>query len=170
MIVTFFDSGISKADGAIKYLLGSKNADGKDREPLPELISGCPILTKHLINTNTNKHKYTSGVIAFRKNEFPTDQQLDDIWNRFMMVMAPGMTEDNIHSFRVKHTHGHFLRAIMLYSLGKLKVDSESMKTLMDSRYFIEIQNCSLVEAIKENDILNFKLTWNLNHSLKDIK
>ena len=28
----------------------------------------------------------------------------------------------------------------------------------------------NLVEAIKENDILNFKLTWNLNHSLKDIK
>lgn len=105
MIVKFFDSGVSSSRGPINYLLQENDANGKKRNPPAELFSGDTTLTSYLIDNNKSKFKYTSLVIAFRDNEKPTDKQLRDIFKTFMGTMAPGLSDKNVNSLAVKHTH-----------------------------------------------------------------
>lgn len=105
MIVKFFDSGVSSSRGPINYLLQENDANGKKRNPPAELFSGDTTLTSYLIDNNKSKFKYTSLVIAFRDNEKPTDKQLRDIFKTFMETMAPGLSDKNVNSLAVKHTH-----------------------------------------------------------------
>lgn len=105
MIIKFFDSGVSSSRGPITYLLQENNATGKKRNPPPELFTGDTTLTSYLIDNNKSKYKYTSGVIAFKDNERPTDKQLKEIYQMFLETMAPGLTDKNINSLTVKHTH-----------------------------------------------------------------
>lgn len=103
MIVSFFATGKGKGDSAINYLLSSKDADGKERIPKPEVFMGDKDITKALINNNTNECKYSSGVFAFRDNENPTDDQLRGIVKEFYKTFCPGLTTKNINFFAVKH-------------------------------------------------------------------
>lgn len=105
MIVKFFDSGISSSKGPINYLLQENDSNGKKRNPPAELFSGDIDLTSYIIDNNKSKYKYTSGVIAFRDNERPTDKQLKEIFQTFMETMAPGFTDKNVNFLTVKHTH-----------------------------------------------------------------
>lgn len=114
MIIKFFNTGTGKSKSAIGYLLSTKDSDGKIREPSPEIFYGDKKLTAELIDSNTNKFKYTSGVIAFRDNEKPTTAQLNKIVKDFYQTFCPGLGPDRVNMFIVKHqdkgnTELHFL-------------------------------------------------------------
>lgn len=89
MIVKFFKHGTGKSGNALRYLLGN-DKDNKPRDPAPEIIAGDLNITKVMIDSNHRKHKYTSGVIAFRDDEKPTPEQLQKIINSFEQCFTPG--------------------------------------------------------------------------------
>ncbi|MFZ7311378.1 relaxase/mobilization nuclease domain-containing protein [Comamonas jiangduensis] len=89
MIVKFFKHGTGKSGNALRYLLGN-DKDNKPRDPTPEIIAGDLNITRVMIDSNHRKHKYTSGVIAFRDNEKPTSEQLQKIINSFEQCFTPG--------------------------------------------------------------------------------
>jgi hypothetical protein len=103
MIVKFFNTGTGKSKSAIGYLLAEKDSDGKVRNPPPEIFYGDKKLTGNLIDNNLNKFKYTSGVIAFRDNEKPTEAQLKKIVKDFYQTFCPGLGPDRVNMFMVKH-------------------------------------------------------------------
>ena len=114
MIVQFFNSGTGNSKSAINYLLSEKDSNGTTRNPPPEIFYGDKNLTATLIDNNPNKFKYTSGAIAFRDNEKPTDKQLNKIIKDFYLTFCPGLGPDRVNMFFVKHedkgnTELHFL-------------------------------------------------------------
>lgn len=106
MIVNFFKSGTSGSSGPRNYLLGDKTADGRIRDPKPEIFMGDVETTSKGIDSNHRKNKYTSGVIAFRDNEKLTDDQLKDVAKDFLKAMAPGLEPSkNFNFYMVRHEH-----------------------------------------------------------------
>lgn len=103
MIVRFFKSGISRGEAPINYLLGAKDSQGQHREEAPEVLAGVPEITVDLINGIQRKHKYASGCLAFRPEEQPTREELDQILNKFKSVVAPGLSADSIDCLFVLH-------------------------------------------------------------------
>ncbi len=103
MIVQFFNHGTGKADSAIRYLLQDNDSNGNQRNPKPEIFYGDPDLTKLLIDENPRKFKYTSGVIAFRDGEKPTNAQLNKIVKAFYEAFAPGLGPDRLNMLIVRH-------------------------------------------------------------------
>lgn len=76
MMVRLFTHGDGSRYAAVEYLLAEEVAAyTEDRKRIagqtvrrdvpPEVLSGDPDLTRALIDSNTRKWRYTSGVIAF---------------------------------------------------------------------------------------------------------
>lgn len=103
MLVSIFDSGTSSGQAPVNYLLGDKDHTGQIRSVKPELIDGDPQSTIDLINSITRKYKYTSGVIAFRPEENPTDKEQKEIINVFRKSFMPGLNEENFNDLWVAH-------------------------------------------------------------------
>ncbi len=103
MIVQFFNHGTGKADSAVRYLLQDNDSNGNPRNPKPEIFYGDPDLTKLLIDNNPRKFKYSSGVIAFRDDEKPTEAQLNKIIKDFYLTFAPGLGPDRLNMLIVRH-------------------------------------------------------------------
>lgn len=115
MIVTTFNAGWGRASNATRYLFSEKDSSGKVRNPPAQLYKGDRELTERLIDLSPNKtFKYTSGAIAFRDNEKPTNEQIDEVIKSFREVFAPGMSEDRVNMLWIRHedkgnTELHFL-------------------------------------------------------------
>lgn len=106
MIVQFFNSGKSGSSGPRNYLLGSKTADGRVRDPKPEIFLGDVEATSKGIDGNKRDFKYSSGVLAFKRDEKLSDEQLKDIANDFLKAMAPGLEPGkNFNFYMVRHEH-----------------------------------------------------------------
>lgn len=75
----------------------------KQREPLPEILSGDPDITSMLIDMNQRKFKYTSCVLAFRDSENPTDKQIKDVLKDFRNTFAPGLDQIEVDMLQVLH-------------------------------------------------------------------
>ena len=103
MIMQFFNHGTGKSKSAINYLLQDNDSNGNPRDPKPEIFFGDPELTGLLIDNNTKKFKYTSGVIAFRDDEKPTDAQLRKIVKSIYDTFAPGLGPDRLNMLVVRH-------------------------------------------------------------------
>ena len=92
MIVRVFNTGTNNGNSPVNYLMGNKDHTGKTRSFEPELIEGNPELTIDLINLIEREHKYSSGVIAFKAGENPTQEQLKEVIKDFRKAMLPGLT------------------------------------------------------------------------------
>lgn len=103
MIVQFFNHGTGNSHSAINYLLNEKDSEGNKRDPQPEIYSGDPALTGFLIDNNPRKFKYSSGAIAFRDGEKPTDKQIEQIMKTFRETFCPDLGPDKINMLVVKH-------------------------------------------------------------------
>lgn len=103
MIISFFNHGKGSSKGPIQYVLGEKDAQGKLREPPPELISGDPDMTAMCIDMTQRKHKYTSAVIAFRDSENPTPEQRSKILQSFRDSYFAGLKENQYSMIVVEH-------------------------------------------------------------------
>lgn len=150
MIISFFNHGTGKANGAIKYLLSEKDSVGKLREPPPEVFYGDEDITRILIDTSQRKFKYTSGVIAFRDSEKPTDKQLQQIVKSFYETFAPGLGPDKVNSFIVRHedkgnTELHFIVPMVEVStMKRFNINPPGKYSQMLSRDFQAVWNHKL--------------------------
>ncbi|MVO18591.1 relaxase/mobilization nuclease domain-containing protein [Parasedimentitalea huanghaiensis] len=116
MMVRFFDHGDGSGAAAVEYLLAAEVAayteDRKRipnhtvrREVLPALIAGDPELTRHLIDSNTRKWRYTSGVVAFHADDGPTDRQQAAVMQGFEKAAFAGLEADQANILWVRHQH-----------------------------------------------------------------
>lgn len=116
MMVRFFDHGDGSGGAAVEYLLAEEVAayteDRKRlpdqtvrRQVLPELISGDPDLTRHLIDSNTRKWRYTSGVVAFHVDDDPTESQQAAVMQDFEKAAFAGLKGDQANILWVRHQH-----------------------------------------------------------------
>ncbi|QGT03579.1 relaxase/mobilization nuclease domain-containing protein [Burkholderia pseudomallei] len=102
MIVKIFATGVGRGKGPINYLLSEKDHTGKTRSVKPEVLWGDPKLTRDIIDNIKNKQKYTSGVIAFRKEEKLSRKDYLNIIEEFHNYMMP-LGNERINSTWVFH-------------------------------------------------------------------
>lgn len=115
-MVRFFDHGDGSGAAAVEYLLAEEVAayteDRKRlpdqtvrRQVLPEVISGDPELTRHLIDSNTRKWRYTSGVVAFHTDDDPSDSEQAAVMQDFEKAAFAGLIGDQSNILWVRHQH-----------------------------------------------------------------
>ncbi len=116
MMVRFFDHGDGSGAAAVEYLLAAEVAayteDRKripnhtvQRDALPDLLAGDPNLTRHLIDSNTRKWRYTSGVVAFHTDDAPSDDQQAAVMRDFEKAAFAGLAGDQANILWVRHQH-----------------------------------------------------------------
>ena len=135
MMVRFFAHGDGSGCTAVEYLLAEEVAayteDRKRiagqtvrREVLPEVLSGDPDLTRRLIDSNTLKWRYTSGVVAFHADDDPSEVQQAAVMRDFEKAAFAGLERDQANILWVRHQHMgnvelHFLvPRVELYGKG----------------------------------------------------
>lgn len=119
MIVSTFKTGTGKASGPLNYLLKKHN-----RNPPAEIFQGDSKLLQVLIDSNHRKFKYSSGVIAFRDDENPTDEQMREIIKAFEKTFKPSLDNARVPLLWVLHrdkgnTELHFLAPMQDAKTGK---------------------------------------------------
>lgn len=116
MMVRFFDHGDGSGTSAVDYLLAEevaaytedrKRIPGRtiQRNVLPELISGDAELTRHLIDSNIRKWRYTSGVVAFHADDDPSGDQQAAVMRDFEKAAFAGLENDQGNILWVRHRH-----------------------------------------------------------------
>ncbi len=91
---------------------GGSVSDYLDKE-LAEILEGDLKLTQDLINCNTNKLKYRSGIIAFEGAK-PSDKIIKDIISEFKRSTFAGLEDEQYNLLLVEHNdtnnyHIHFV-------------------------------------------------------------
>lgn len=99
MIVRIFSQGTGTGSGPINYLFDEAKHPGYK----PELLSGNAVLTKQVIDGISNKHKYVSGVIAFRQGEWLSDASQLKLIDDFQKTFAPFDKQDRVNFLWVRH-------------------------------------------------------------------
>jgi len=108
MHIKFFSTGQGGGTGPTKYLTAEavyKEGELKQRDPLPEVVRGDVEQTKALIDSSQNEWKYTSGVIAFHRDDAPTEEQQRQVMDDFERLAFAGLESDQYDILWVRHTH-----------------------------------------------------------------
>ena len=105
MLLKFFNRGTGKGKAPVEYLLKEKDANGVQRDPLPEVVKGSPEQTIRLIDSLDFKHKYRSGVISFAASDAPTPEQQQAVIDSFEKTAFAGLERDRYSTLWVRHTH-----------------------------------------------------------------
>jgi len=116
MMIRFFHHGDGSGAAAVDYLLAKEVTAYTDdrqrienmtirRSVLPQVLDGDPDLTRHLIDSNTRKWRYTSGVIAFHAEDEPSDDQQTAVMRDFEKCAFAGLEQDQANVLWVRHAH-----------------------------------------------------------------
>jgi len=103
VIVRVFKSGTSNGEAPVNYLLSMKDHAGQPRDVAPEVLAGHPATTIAVINGIHRKHRYVSGVLAFRDDEKPTRAQMYEVIDAFKKTVVPGLSDRHFNSLFVLH-------------------------------------------------------------------
>lgn len=151
MNVTIFPTGTGSAQSAVSYLLSDVDHNKKKRVVEPEILSGDPDSFVAIANATSRKHKYTSGVIAFRDNEAISDRQIDEVIRSFRATFLPGLEADkNYADFWVAHRDKgnlelHFLVSnTELTSGSQLNIHPPGDKNIQFFNTFVSVTNDAL--------------------------
>ncbi|UWR15609.1 relaxase/mobilization nuclease domain-containing protein [Sulfitobacter sp. M368] len=116
MMVRFFAHGDGSGRSAVDYLVAKevaaytkdrKRIAGKTvrRDVAPEVLAGDPDLTCHLIDSNTRKWRYTSGVVAFHAEDDPSEVEQANVMRDFEKAALAGLEADQANILWVRHQH-----------------------------------------------------------------
>lgn len=116
MMVRFFTHGDGSGRAAVEYLLAEEVAAYTEdreriagqtvrRDVLPEVLSGDPDLTRALIDSNTRKWRYTSGVVAFHAEDDPSEADQAAVMADFEKAAFAGLERDQANILWVRHRH-----------------------------------------------------------------
>lgn len=151
MNVTIFPTGTGSAQSAVNYLLSDVDHNKKKRLVDPEILYGDPESFVAIANATSRKHKYTSGVIAFRDSETLSDRQIDEVIKSFRATFLPGLeTDKNYADFWVAHREKgnlelHFLYAnTELTSGSQLNIHPPGDKNIQFFNTFVSVANHTL--------------------------
>lgn len=101
MLVKFIKTG-KKAKSAQQYLFQEQDHNGKVREGI-ELLRGNPNSVTELADSLKFKNKYRSAVIAFAKDDNPTQEQINEILDEFEKFAFAGLESNQYTYYAVKH-------------------------------------------------------------------
>lgn len=108
MIVGFSKHSTGGGSGPVEYLTKAANPDGAARTPAPVVVRGNPEDVRHLIDSLSFKHTYTSGVLSFAPGETITPDREQRIIDRFEKTAFAGLERDRYSILWVRHQHaGH---------------------------------------------------------------
>ena len=116
MLVKFLAHGTGSARKAAKYLLGELDAAGKERDGV-EVLRGDPHQVAAVADSLPFDHKYTSGVIAWAREDEPTEEQIEAVLDEFEKTAWAGLEPDRYAWAAVLHrekdggAHVHVLAA-----------------------------------------------------------
>ena len=170
MIVRVFSSGRGSGHGPVNYLLSGKDHTGATRKVMPKIIEGNPSTTVEIISTITREWKYVSGVIAFRDNEKPTQQQMLQVVDSFKKTFCAGLSANQFNALFVLHCDKgndeiHFVVPMVELSTSKrLNIHPVGQKNLDLYQTFSKVLNQELGYAQIVPDPLKIALP---SHKLK---
>jgi hypothetical protein len=163
--IRIFNSGTSRGEPPVNYLLGDHDHTGKPRSVKPEVLEGDPKTTVAIVNSISRKHKYISGAISFRDTEHPTKEQLRTVIDEFNASFCPGLTSDNFNSLWVIHrdkgnTELHFVvPRIDLATCKALNIHPPGRKNIEHYEAFTSVMNHKLGYAQIQPDPLKLALS-----------
>ena len=158
MIVRIFKAGRSRGESPVNYLMSDTDHQGHARDVKPEILEGHPATTVQIINSIHRKHKYVSGVMAFRNEEQPTRKQMHEVIDAFKATIAPGLSADQFNSLWVLHldksnTELHFLFPMTELSTGRqLNIHAPGAKNIALYQAFSQVMNEALGYAQVQPD------------------
>lgn len=152
MIVRIFKSGTSTGEAPVNYLLSMKDHTGQPRDVAPEVLEGHPATTISVINAIQRKHRYVSGVLAFRDDEKPTRAQMYEVIDSFKKTVAPGLSDRQFNSLFVLHSEKgndeiHFVVPMVEFASGRgkrLNVHPPGTRNLALYEAFTQVTNHKL--------------------------
>ncbi len=102
MHIKFTKHGTGSAQKAANYLTQELDSKGIERTEVT-VMRGDPHQVADVADSLMFKHKYTSGVIAFAPEEKPTEQELNEVLDRFEQVAFAGLEPDRYAFSAIKH-------------------------------------------------------------------
>lgn len=90
MHVKFLEHGTGSGRAAARYLLQDRDHTGAVRAAV-EILHGDPVLVGIVADRLEQKHRYTSGVIAWAPDDAPTEAQIDAVLADFEKVAFAGL-------------------------------------------------------------------------------
>lgn len=152
MIVRIFKLGTSNGEAPVNYLLSMKDHTGQPRDVAPEVLEGHPATTIAVINAIHRKHRYVSGVLAFRDDEKPTRAQMYEVMDAFKKTVVPGLSDRQFNSLFVLHrekgnTEIHLVVPMIEFATGRgkrLNIHPPGARNLALYEAFTQVMNHKL--------------------------
>jgi len=124
MHIKFISRGKGSAKSAEEYLLQEHDHNGEIRADV-QVLRGNPSHVSQLADSLDFKHRYTSGVIAWHKDDAPTDKQIAQVLDDFERVAFAGLEPNQYTYYAVLHEesngakHVHVIAPRVELSTGK---------------------------------------------------
>lgn len=103
MHIKFLDHGKGSAAHASAYVLDKFDHLGNVRAGV-QVLRGDATTFNAVCDASPHLWKYTSGVIAWSKEDDPTNEQIKEVLNEFEKHAFPGLDPSQYHLFAVLHT------------------------------------------------------------------
>ncbi|WP_159124377.1 relaxase/mobilization nuclease domain-containing protein [Acinetobacter variabilis] len=103
MHIKFLAHGKGSATHASAYLLDDLDHKGQVRAGI-EVLRGDAITFNSICNSSPHLWKYTSGIIAWSKDDAPTNEQIHEVLTEFEAHAFAGLDPSQYHLFAVQHT------------------------------------------------------------------
>ena len=101
--IKFLDHGKGSPAKASAYLLDKLDHQGNVRAGI-EVLKGDATTFNAICDSSPHLWKYTSGVIAWSKDDAPTDEQIKEVLDDFEKHAFSGLDPSQYHLFAVLHT------------------------------------------------------------------
>ena len=170
MHIKFLDHGKGDASFASAYVLDEYDHKGNLRAGV-EVLRGDAHTFNHACSANPHEWKYTSGVIAWSKDDNPTPEEIREVLDKFEDHAFAGLHKSQYHLFAVLHTdddgskHIHVLVPRMDLVSGK----SLNIAPPLHHHHFDPLRDKLNLEKgwSRPDDILLAKFTQEPNHVAK---
>ena len=122
--IKFLEHGKGSPAKASAYLLDQYDHNGDLRAGV-QVLKGDATTFNAICDSSPHLWKYTSGVIAWSKEDAPTDEQIKEVLNDFEQHAFAGLEQSQYHLFAVLHTdqdgskHIHILTPRLDIQSGK---------------------------------------------------
>ena len=170
MHIKFLDHGKGDASFASAYVLDDYDHKGNLRAGV-EVLRGDANTFNHACSANPHEWKYTSGVIAWSKDDNPNPEEIREVLDKFEKHAFAGLDKSQYHLFAVLHTdddgskHIHVLVPRMDLVSGK----SLNIAPPLHHHHFDPLRDKLNLEKgwSRPDDILLAKFTQEPNHVAK---
>ena len=170
MHIKFLDHGKGSPAKASAYLLDELDHMGVVRAGV-EVLRGDATTFNAVCDASPHLWKYTSGVIAWSKEDEPTNEQIQEVLNEFEKHAFSGLDQSQYHLFAVLHTdddgskHIHVLAPRLDIQSGK----SLNIAPPRHEKHFDSLRDYfnTKYQWSRPDDLLLMKTTQEPNHIAK---